>query len=132
MFFINELINIATSVGTYDDISTEMTTESVVTYLVDDLSIIKAASRESWATGNLTYTITIDNQATLPYVTPVVTDTIDPTKATLVDGTVTINGISATSPADYTFDVVTGLLTVNLTNVAATSTTVIEFEVSRV
>lgn len=129
---MNELINIASSVGTYDGLSTEMTTEAVVTQLVDDLSITKAADRESWATGNLTYTITIENESANPYETPVVTDTIDPTLATLVDGTVTINGTPATSPADYTFDVVTGLLTVNLPNVAATSTTVIEFEVERV
>lgn len=129
---MNELINTATSVGEYEGLSTEMTTEAVVTQLVDDLGIVKTADRESWATGNLTYTITIDNQSGNPYVTPVVTDTIDPTLATLVDGTVTINGTSATSPTDYTFDVVTGLLTVNLPDVAATSTTVIEFEVERV
>ena len=132
MFILNELINMASSVGTYEGLSTEMTTEAVVTQLVDDLSIIKTADRESWATGNLTYTITIDNQSANPYGLPVVTDTIDPTLATLVDGTVTINGVPATSPTDYTFDAVTGLLTVNLTDVAATSTTVIIFEVERV
>lgn len=132
MFFINELINIASSVGTYDSLSTEMTTEAVVTQLIDDLSITKAASRESWATGDLTYTISVDNQATLPYEAPIVTDTIDPTKATLVAGTVTINGNPATTPTDYTFDAITGLLTVNLPDVIAASTTVIEFDVSRV
>lgn len=129
---MNELTNIATSVGTYESLSTEMTTEAVVTQLVDDLNITKTANRESWATGNLTYTITIDNQSTNPYESPVVTDTVDPTLATLVDGTVTINGTPATSPADYTFDAGTGLLTVNLSDVAATSTTVIVFEVERV
>lgn len=132
MFCLNELINTATSVGTYDGLSTEMTTEAVVTQLVDDLSITKTADRQSWASGNLTYTITIDNQSSTPYVTPVVTDTIDPALATLVAGTVTIDGTPATSPADYTFDAVTGLLTVNLADVAATSDAVIEFEVERV
>ncbi len=129
---MNELTNIATSVGTYESLSTEMTTEAVVTQLVDDLNITKTANRESWATGNLTYTITIDNQSTNPYESPVVTDTVDPTLATLVDGTVTINGTPATSPTDYTFDAGTGLLTVNLSDVAATSTTVIVFEVERI
>lgn len=129
---MNELINIASSVGDYEGLSTEITTEAVVTQLVDDLNITKTADRESWATGNLTYTITIDNQSANPYEDPVVTDTIDPTKATLVDGTVTINGVPATSPDDYTFDAVTGLLTVNLTEVAATSATVIEFKVERI
>lgn len=129
---MNELINIASSVGDYEGLSTEMTTEAVVTQLVDDLSITKTADRESWATGNLTYTITIDNQSDNPYETPVVTDTIDPTKATLVDGTVKINGVPATSPDDYTFDAVTGLLTVNLADIASASTTEIEFKVKRV
>lgn len=133
MFFINELINIATSVGDFDGLSTQMDTEAVVTQLVDDLSIVKTASRQSWATGELTYTITIDNQSsTLPYETPVVTDTIDPAKATLVDGSVTINGTPATTPEDYTFNAITGLLTVNLPSVDAASTAVIEFEVNRV
>lgn len=129
---MNELINIASSVGTYDGFSTQMDTETVIIQLVDNLEITKAASRESWATGDLTYTITIDNQATLPYETPVVTDTIDPALATLIDGTVTINGNPATSPTDYEFDQISGLLTVYLPDVIASSNTIIEFDVSRV
>lgn len=129
---MNELINTATSLGTYEGLSTEMTTEAVVTQIVDDLSIVKTADRESWATGNLTYTIEIENESENPYVAPVVTDIVDPLIATLVEGTVTINGAPATSPADYTFDPVTGLLTVNLSDVPATSTTTIVFEVERV
>ncbi len=129
---MNELTNIASSVGTYDGFSTEMTTEAVVTMLVDDLNITKVANRVSWATGNLTYTITIDNESLLPYVAPIVTDTINPALATLVDGTVTINGTPATSPTDYTFDVISGLLSVNLPDVIAESITIIQFDVSRV
>lgn len=129
---MNELINTASSVGEYLGLTTEMTTEAVVTQLVDDLNITKSADRDSWATGNLTYTITIDNQSEEPYENPIVTDTIDPTKATLVDGSVTINGTPVTTPTDYTFDAITGLLTVNLSDVAATSTTVIVFEVEKV
>lgn len=132
MFFINELTNIATSVGTYDGLSTEMTTESVVTYLIDNLDISKTASRTSWATGLLRYTITINNQTALPYVNLDVTDTVDPALATLVDGTVTINGTPAVSPTNYEFDVLSGLLTVYIPEVPATSTTVITFDVERV
>lgn len=129
---MNELINIASSVGDYEGLSTEMTTEAVVTQLVDNLTINKTADRESWATGYLTYTITVDNQSTSPYESPVVTDTIDPALATLVDGTVTIDGVPAVSPTDYTFDILTGLLTVNLSDVLATTDVVIEFQVKRV
>ncbi len=129
---MNELINIASSVGDYEGLSTEMTTEAVITQLVDNLTISKAADRVSWATGYLTYTITVDNQSTSPYESPVVTDTIDPALATLVDGTVTIDGVPAVSPTDYTFDILTGLLTVNLSDVLATTDVVIEFQVKRV
>lgn len=81
------------------------------------------------ATGLLTYTITINNQSLNPYVAPIVTDTVDPALATLVLGSVRINGVVTT---DYTFDVPTGLLTVNLGDVVATSTTIITFDVERV
>ena len=130
--FLNELTNTATSVGTYDGLSTEMTSEAVVVLMLDDLTITKSADRQVWVTGNLTYTITITNDTENDYVTPVVTDTIDPTLATLVPDSVTINGVPATSPTDYTFDDVTGLLTVNLPDIVAESNAVIVFEVSRV
>lgn len=129
---MNELINTATSFGDYLGIPTEITSDPVVVQLVDGLSITKTADRQSWATGYLTYTITIINDSEEPYETPIVTDTIDPTKATLVDGSVTINGVPATSPTDYTFDPITGLLTVNLADIEAESQTVIVFQVERV
>lgn len=130
--FLNELTNTATSVGTYDGLSTEMTSEAVVVLMLEDLTITKSADRQVWVTGNLTYTITITNDTENDYETPVVTDTIDPTLATLVPDSVTINGVPATSPTDYTFDDVTGLLTVNLPDIVAESNAVIVFEVSRV
>lgn len=129
---MNELTNTATTVGTYDGLSTEMTSEAVVVLMLDDLTITKSADRQVWVTGNLTYTITITNDTENDYETPVVTDTIDPTLATLVPDSVTINGVPATSPTDYTFDDVTGLLTVNLPDIVAESDAVIVFEVSRV
>jgi len=132
VFSINDLINTASSLGTYNGISTEMTTEVVVTQLIDDLSITKEASRDSWITGNMTYTITLVNDTEEPYEDVVVTDTINPALATLVDGTVKIDGVVVSSPGDYTFDVPSGLLTVNLGTVAATTTAVIEFDVERV
>ncbi len=129
--FVNEITNIANATGTYNGLTTSIATEAVVTPLIDDLNITKTANRQAWATGTLTYTITIDNQSATAYVAPVVTDTIDPTLATLVAGTVTIDGIVA-DPADYTFDAGTGLLTVNLSDIAATSSTVVTFQVERV
>ena len=129
---MNELTNTATSVGTYDGLSTEMTSEAVVVLMLDDLTITKSADRQVWVTGNLTYTITITNDTENDYETPVVTDTIDPTLATLVPDSVTINGVPATSPTDYTFDDVTGLLTVNLPDIVSESNAVIVFEVYRV
>lgn len=133
MFNLNELINVVSSLGTYDGLSTEMTSNSVSTQLIDDLSITKTADREAWVNGDLTYTITIENQSTTtPYVSPTVTDTIDPALATLVANSVTINGQPATSPDDYTFDAGTGLLTVFLDDVNPETSTIIVFKVSRV
>ena len=66
------------------------------------------------------------------YVSPTVTDTIDPALATLVANSVTINGQPATSPDDYTFDAGTGLLTVFLDDVNPETSTIIVFKVSRV
>lgn len=133
MFNLNELINVASSLGTYDGLSTEMTSNSVNTQLIDDLSITKTADREAWVNGDLTYTITIENQSTTtPYVSPTVTDTIDPALATLVANSVTINGQPATSPDDYTFDAGTGLLTVFLDDVNPETSTIIVFKVSKV
>ena len=75
MFNLNELINVASSLGTYDGLSTEMTSNSVSTQLIDDLSITKTADREAWVNGDLTYTITIENQSTTTlHVSPTVTD----------------------------------------------------------
>ena len=80
--FVNEITNIANATGTYNGLTTSIATEAVVTPLIDDLNITKTANRQAWATGTLTYTITIDNQSATAYVAPVVTDTIDPTLAT--------------------------------------------------
>lgn len=129
---MNELINTATSIGDFNGLLTEMTTEAVVVKLVDDLFITKSADRVSWASGYLTYTIEIDNQSLVEYETPVVTDIIDPTIAKLVAGTVMIDGTPAVEGTDYTYVAATGLLTVNLTDVDPASKATIVFQVERV
>ena len=59
-----ELTNIATATGTYNSLPTSMTSDTSAVALIEGLTITKTADQTSWVNGPLTYTITIDNQAT--------------------------------------------------------------------
>lgn len=59
---MNELSNISKASGTYNDIPTSLTSNTSVVNVIDGLSLIKEADMENWDSGNLTYTITLDNQ----------------------------------------------------------------------
>ncbi|MBQ8898989.1 MAG: DUF11 domain-containing protein [Clostridia bacterium] len=76
------------------------------------LSISKTLSPTTVSeNGTITYTFLIENRgATAAEVTDnlSVTDTFDPILSNL---TVTLNGVTLTSPADYTYDAATGLFT---------------------
>ncbi len=127
---MSELSNTATALGNYNSIPTSLTSNALVVNIIDGLSISKSADKTNWASGNLTYTITIDNQTDTAYENPVVTDIIDGTKVDFVDGSITINGTNATS-SQYTFDSTTNTLTITLDEVANLSTTNITFEVKK-
>lgn len=86
------LNNIANVTGNYDSIPTTLTSEAVITEIIEGLSIVKTADKQNWASGNLTYTVTISNTADSPFETPTFTDTLDPTLIKLVENTVKING----------------------------------------
>ena len=128
---MNNLSNIASAVGNYNGLSTAIISEAVVVPLVSGLTITKTADKTSWADGPLTYTITINNQATESYENPVVTDIIDTTLVNFVTDSVYINETQATSE-QYSYDSETHTLTVNLTTIAATSSTTITFQVTKI
>ena len=121
------LNNIANVTGNYDSIPTTLTSEAVITDIIEGLSIVKTADKQNWASGNLTYTVTISNTADSPFETPTFTDTLDPTLIKLVENTVKVNG----TDAKYTYDSTTGLLTVELETIANEGNSIITFQVQK-
>lgn len=102
----------------------------VATLMTDELSIEKEADRDVWVTGELTYTITVENTSGVAYTDAVLTDTLD-AAITLVEGSVKINGSIAVKDTDYTF--VGRVLTVYLPDIpAATGKAIVMFRVSKV
>lgn len=128
---MRQLTNEAEVSGSYDGVDVYDTTELSVE--LSAITIKKEADKKIWVNGNLTYTITVNNidESTpgIPATGVVVTDFIDPKIAKLVDGTVQINGTPAVSPTQYTYDPITGLLTVMLEDMPAGSKHIITFQV---
>lgn len=58
-----ELNNTASVVGTYNNVPTSITSLVSVVTIIDGLSITKTTDKVNWADGELTYTITIINNA---------------------------------------------------------------------
>ena len=104
------LNNTATAVGTYNEISTSLTS---------NVSVV-----------NLTYTVTINNQSTETYVAPVITDIIDTALVDFVDGSVMIDGVAATG-SQYSYTSGTHTLSVTLTDIAPSTTKTVTFQVSK-
>ena len=123
-----KLSNIANVTGTYDSVATALSSEAVITSMITGLTIVKTADKQNWASGLLTYTITVTNGAEKAFENPVITDTLDPTLIKLVEDTVQVNG----AKADYTYDADTGLLTVTLETVATEGKAEITFQVQKV
>lgn len=69
-----ELNNTVNAVGNYNSIPTSVTSAASVVTMIDGLTITKVADKPVWADGELTYTITISNNADKPYVSPKIKD----------------------------------------------------------
>lgn len=87
-----ELSNTVSALGNYNSIPTSITSDAVLVTMISGLTITKSADKTVWADGALTYTIKIDNQAAEDYTAPVVTDILNGTLVSFVDGSVTIDG----------------------------------------
>ena len=123
-----KLTNVADVTGTYDSIPTTLTSEAIITDLISGLTIIKTADKQNWATGNLTYTVTITNAAENAFEKPTFTDILDPALIKLVENTVEVNG----STTEYTYDPTTGKLSVELETIATEGSSTITFQVQKV
>lgn len=126
----NQLSNTASAVGAYNGLPTSITSEAVAVTLVSGLTITKTADKLSWADGNLTYTITINNQAAETYTAPVITDIIDTSLVDFVEDSVYINGTKAQT-SQYTYDTEANTLTINLADITPSSTGNATFQVKK-
>lgn len=126
----SELRNSATSAGIYNNIPTSITSTVSVVTIIDGLSITKTADKQVWADGILTYTIIIDNQTEKVYESPKITDVLDNNLIEFVNGSVTIDEVTATS-SEYSYNALKHTLTINLEDLDPSSTKTIKFQVSK-
>lgn len=127
---MNEVSNEVIANGTYNSIPTSITSNTSVVNLIDGLTLSIDADKKNWTSGNLTYTITLKNQTALAYTNVSLKDVLDVTKIVFVTGSVKINDVEASS-GQYSYDDGTNTLTINLDNVAESSTTTVTFCVKK-
>lgn len=127
---MNVLNNIVTSVGNYNNIPTSLTSNVSTVSMVEGLTLTKDADKKNWTSGDLTYTIVIDNKTDIAYENPKITDVIDDSLVEFVNDSVTINGVTATS-SQYNYDDASHTLTVNLDSVNPSTTTTLTFRVTQ-
>lgn len=127
---MNELNNTATATGTYNSVPTSLTSNATVVNMIDGLTLVKSADKKNWVDGNLTYTITINNQTANSYETPVVKDVLEDSLVEFVTDSVTIDGVIA-DKSKYSYDEGTHTLTVNLEDVSPSSSSVLTFQVNK-
>lgn len=127
---MNELNNTATATGTYNSVPTSLTSNATVVNMIDGLTLVKSADKKNWVDGNLTYTITINNQTANSYEAPVVKDVLEDSLVEFVTDSVTINGVIA-DKSKYSYDEGTHTLTVNLEDVSPSSSSVLTFQVNK-
>ena len=94
--------------------------------MLDGLTVTKSADKSVWADSTLTYTVEVNNETTVNYTEPVITDTLNTTLVSLVAGSVTING-EKMDESKYTYSDATGLLTINLDTISPSSKSTITF-----
>lgn len=122
------LNNTASVLGNYNSIPTEISTQVLVVTILTGLTVTKSADKLVWSDGDLTYKIEVDNQTEKPYTSPVITDTLDPSLITLKPNSIKIDNTLIES-TEYSYDNNTGLLTINLPDIASKTKKVITFEV---
>ena len=125
-----ELNNTATVLGNYNSIPTEISTQALVVTMLKGLTATKTADKMIWSDGLLTYTILVSNDTDYDYVGPVVTDILDISLISLVDDSVTVDGVKISAP-QYTWDSSSGKLSISLTDIEAKGKKTITFQVEK-
>lgn len=98
--------------------------------MIEGLTLTKDADQKNWSTGDLTYTITINNQTDKDYTNLTLTDVIDNTFVDFINDSLKINN-QAAEASKYSYDDGTHTLTVNLDDITATSTVTLTFRVKK-
>ena len=124
------LNNIASVLGNYNSIPTQITSDVLVVSMISGLTVKKTADKMVWGDGKLTYTIEVSNQTNVDYTNSVITDELDISLIKFVSESVKVNGTQLES-SKYTYDDASGKLTINIDDVAALQTTTITFEVEK-
>lgn len=125
-----ELNNTATVLGNYNSIPTEISTQALVVTMLKGLTATKTADKMIWSDGVLTYTIVVSNNTDYDYVEPVVTNILDISLISLVDDSVTVDGVKISTP-QYTWDSSSGKLSISLTDIEAKGKKTITFQVEK-
>lgn len=125
---MNELENTVTSSGTYDSVPISLTSNTSVVKILDGLTLTIAADKTYWKDGNLTYTVTLKNETDNPYEAAVLSDAFDTSLIELVESTITIDGVAATS-GEYTYTAPN--LSITLDQVAAQGEKVVKYSVKK-
>lgn len=121
------LTNNANISGTYDSSPLTLESNTVTTQLISGITIQKSADKQNWLSGDLTYTITIQNNADSNLDSPVLTDILNPDLIKLVENSVQVDG----AIKQYTYEELSGTLTVNLDNIDVGNTATITFRVQK-
>lgn len=127
---MSELNNTVVVQGNYNNIPTQITSNTSVVNIIEGLTLSITADKQNWVSDNLTYTITLENKAELTYTTAVVTDTIDTDLVTFIDGSVEIDDAKA-QPSEYNYNADTKTLTITLGDVPKDTTKKILFKVKK-
>lgn len=127
---MSELNNTVVVQGNYNNIPTQITSNTSVVNIIEGLTLSITADKQNWVSDNLTYTITLENNAELTYTTAVITDIIDTDLVTFIDGSVEIDDAKA-QPSEYNYNADTKTLTITLGDVPKDTTKKILFKVKK-
>lgn len=127
---MNELSNIVTSTGNYNNIPTSLTSNTSVVNLIEGLTLSKEADKINWSDGLLTYTIKLNNETNTPYTNAIITDVIDTSFIEFVDSSVKIDDRYALEN-EYSYDDNSNTLTINLNDIAENTEVVVTFNVKK-
>lgn len=124
---MNELSNSVKVVGVYNKILTFLTSNITTVNLINELTITKAADKQNWRDGFLTYTMAISNKNNTNFFNSVIIDIIDTALVDFVENSISINSRPA-SGSEYSYDGDIHILKINLEEIAANTDTIVNLK----